>query len=174
MENYRRNVAQSLVFLPLVNGIGHLPPAIGGAWAAVGERRVDYPVLLLLFSVHMLVDSLLTSPRTLKPIQGNFRLTGAGGDKFKDMPRDTRPSAKFWVPWFGSFLSLAVWTTYLCGMGTAVQLLRFLALELLWSTPSIPFYTSKKGLHFLKLKNVVCWPLQSKIINFVFVNGIIF
>jgi hypothetical protein len=75
VQNYRRNLALSLGLLPLANAIGHLPAAIGGAWVAVGKPITDLPVLLLLFSVHMLVDSLSTCPEVKKPVAGNIRLT---------------------------------------------------------------------------------------------------
>lgn len=84
-------------------------------------------------------------------------LIDTGYDKFKDMPRHALPSTRLWLMWVGSLLALALGTTYQCGFDVAKRLLFFLGLELLWPTPSIPFYSrSKKGLRLVKLKDVVC------------------
>lgn len=56
-SSYRLNAFLSLVLLPLANATGHLAPGVGALWAAVGRPLVDYPVLLLTFSVHTLIDS---------------------------------------------------------------------------------------------------------------------
>ena len=53
----QRNAFAGIILLPLLNGLGHLPPALGGTWAALGTRKLNPPVLVLLFSVHGLVDS---------------------------------------------------------------------------------------------------------------------
>lgn len=58
--------------------------------------------------------------------------------------------------WVGSLLTLLLGATYQCGFHVARRLLFFLAGELLWPTPSVPFYSPGKGLRLVKLKDVVC------------------
>ena len=52
-----RSVVASTFILPLLNGVMHLPPAVGAIWTALGRQDVvDLPVLLLLFAIHVLID----------------------------------------------------------------------------------------------------------------------
>ena len=57
MTTFRNDLFSSLILLPIANACGHLAPAIGSSWAAVGMPLLDYPVIVLLFSVHTLLDS---------------------------------------------------------------------------------------------------------------------
>lgn len=43
----------------------------------------------------------------------------------------------------------------MCGLKVSVQLLRYLALEVLWSCKVVPFYSFQKGVRLVKLKYAV-------------------
>ena len=54
---HRSGSAASLLLMPVLNGLGHLAPAIGASWATVGGPIVDLPVLSAIFSLNVVVDS---------------------------------------------------------------------------------------------------------------------
>lgn len=62
MASFRARLFSSLVVLPTTNALGHLAPAVGACWTAVDMPVWDVPVLVLLFSVHALLDSSLQFP----------------------------------------------------------------------------------------------------------------
>ena len=54
-----RSVIAVVFVLPLLNGLMHLPPAVGATWCALGRHDVfDIPVLLMLFALHVLIDGM--------------------------------------------------------------------------------------------------------------------
>lgn len=152
MADFRTHLFSSLVILPTANALGHLAPAIGGSWAAVGLPTWDYPVLILLFSVHALLDSkILASCRCIDTTTDDH----IGYDKYRDLPQEGRPLTLLWTLWAGSLFSTILWGAYECGYSTSIRLVCFLGLEVLWPTPLIPMYTPKRGFRLIKLKQVV-------------------
>ncbi|CAJ2509078.1 Uu.00g141040.m01.CDS01 [Anthostomella pinea] len=134
MSQFRSNVLTGLVALPLVNALGHLLPVMGTAWAVAGEFTLNPPVLILNFSSWMILDVY---------------------DKYKDMPRGSKPSRSSFLAWIGLFFLAAIWATYQCGWDVAVCVFRLLWLELLWPTPSIPTYSREGGIRLVKLKSIL-------------------
>lgn len=53
---YRDNQFISLIFLPLLTGIGHLAPSIGAARAMMGEWYLDWPVLIATSTITAFID----------------------------------------------------------------------------------------------------------------------
>lgn len=150
-SNFRQSLVKSLLISPLLTSIGHFPPAVGSSWVALGIRSNDFDVLILFWTIHMLIDSLFC-PLVCDRCKLNMT---TGGDKWKDLPRASRPAAKNYLPMVLGLASFTIYNTYLCGFRTSIQLVWFIALEVLWSGPFCPTYSRKRGLHFIKLKEVV-------------------
>jgi hypothetical protein len=53
---YRRDHFLSLVFLPLLTGIGHLAPSVGAARAMLGHWYLDWPVLVATSTITAFID----------------------------------------------------------------------------------------------------------------------
>ncbi|KAI1845376.1 hypothetical protein JX266_008471 [Neoarthrinium moseri] len=140
MFTARVDLFSSLVLLPTANALGHLAPAIGASWAAIGRRIWDYPVLMLLFSVHTLLD--------------------IGFDKYIDVPLEKRPGALLSSFWAGTLILLIAWSSCLCGFPTAIRIVWYIALEVFWAVPLIPLYTPRHGFRFSKLRQLF-GPLKS-------------
>ena len=150
MALFRAQLFSSLVILPTANALGHLAPAIGASWAAVQTRIWDNHVLALLFSVHALLDS----PYTFI-CKHDKELMCPGYDKYRDVPRMSRPSGPAWLLWIGSLASVIAFSAYKTGYASAIQIVWYLGLEVLWAGKLIPIYTFKQGLRFVKLRQLV-------------------
>ncbi|KAF3005525.1 hypothetical protein E8E14_004191 [Neopestalotiopsis sp. 37M] len=133
MSICRADLFSSLVLLPVANALGHLGPAIGASWAIVGRPIWDYPILILLFSVHSLADSF---------------------DKYKDIPSEKRPATIATALWVGVFMFLITWSSYVSGFASAIRIVWYLGLEVFWAIPLIPVYTSRRGFHLIKLREL--------------------
>jgi len=113
-------VVVSLIFvLPLLNGLMHLPPAIGAIWTALGRKfELDVPVLSLLFAIHVLIDVA----------------------EYVDLPSSARQQWLSRVSFFaGLLVILLAYASYLCGLWALLRFLFVPALVVVHATPLIPF-----------------------------------
>ncbi|KAI9758074.1 MAG: hypothetical protein M4579_003205 [Chaenotheca gracillima] len=130
---YREDAILSLGLLPLLTGLGHLAPSLGGAWAALERPYVDVPCLIMTSTIASIVDAY---------------------DKYKDTPLAARPRRWVWLSWMGLLSGLTIWSTYVCGLSIAIRIHRFLLIGMLWGTPCIPTYSAHKGFIFSKPKRL--------------------
>ena len=54
--SYRSNQILSLVFLPLLTGIGHCAPSVGAARAVMGWWFFDWPVIVATSTITAFID----------------------------------------------------------------------------------------------------------------------
>ena len=67
-ESSARPVFTVNFFLPLLNGVMHLQPALGASWVAAGRRElVGGHCLALLFALHVLIDGQCSASYTKVP-----------------------------------------------------------------------------------------------------------
>ena len=152
-EPYRENLILSIGLLPILTGLGHLAPSLGGAMAAVGKPVLDLPVLTMTCSSTVLVDG------ELFWMDGNHipaDRCGTAYDKYRDVPLNTWGVRWACRTWFAALILTMIYSSHLCGFETALRLQRFLAIGMLWGSPCVPMYTAKWGLKMVKPKRVVC------------------
>ncbi|ETS74864.1 hypothetical protein PFICI_13348 [Pestalotiopsis fici W106-1] len=139
MSTSRADLFSSLVILPTANALGHLMPAVGASWATTGALVWDYPILILLFSVHTLLDSF---------------------DKYRDIPSEKKPSTIITLIWAGTLMLSISGSSYVSGFSSAIRIVWFLCLEIFWAVPLIPLYSRRRGFYLVKLRQLF-GPLKS-------------
>ena len=78
-----------------------------------------------------------------------------GLDKYVDMAPEARPRRSLWTVWLGGFCFLNIYSTYICGLDTAVQVSRFVGIGILWGIPCVPTYSAKKNIKAIAPKKMV-------------------
>ncbi|CAI6234750.1 unnamed protein product [Periconia digitata] len=129
-----RSIVGASFLLPVINGAMHIPPAVSAMRATIGdEQPLDTPILLLLFSLHVLIDVM---------------------DKAADLPRQTRKTWLRTIILFASpFIALTVYGTMHCGFLALLRLLGVPFFAIIHALPLIPVYSREtRSITRVKLK----------------------